>query len=65
MTIIQKANELIEERGHEEAKKEFKKLILAIGEPSNFEQICIISGYEVAIEHINKRIELESKNNRK
>jgi hypothetical protein len=54
MTIIEKARELIQTVGKEEAIKFFEKRIGELGEPQNFEEVCKLSGWETAIEFINE-----------
>ncbi len=55
-TIIQYAKELVESVGKEEAIKVFEKRIEDMGEPKNFQDICILSGWETAIEFIKGNI---------
>lgn len=43
-SIINKAKELIDSVGKEEAVKVFEKKIEELGEPKNFEEICKLSG---------------------
>lgn len=52
MTVIAKANELVETVGKEKAIEYFEEKLKALGKPKNFEEICKQSGYEVAIRHI-------------
>lgn len=51
-TVISKAKELLETEGKEIAINFFQVRIDEIGEPKNFQDICNISGSEVAIEWI-------------
>ena len=52
MTIIDKAKELIDSVGKDEAIKFFEKQIEELGEPKNFGDICKLSGCETAIQFI-------------
>lgn len=52
-TIIKLADELVSKFGKEEAIKIFEKFINDNGKPKNFEEICKISSWEIAIMHIN------------
>ena len=52
-TIIKLAAELVSKFGKEEAIKIFEKFINDNGKPKNFEEICKISSWEIAIMHIN------------
>lgn len=52
-TIIKLADELVSKLGKEEAIKVFENLIKDKGKPKNFEEICKISSWEIAIMHIN------------
>ena len=52
-TIIGKAKELVKEVGTEKAIAFFQKRIDDIGNPKNFQDICNISGNEIAIDFIN------------
>lgn len=54
MSVIKRANELVEDYGKEYAIKHFQDKITAMGEPKNFEELCRKSGWEIAIEHIKK-----------
>lgn len=56
MTVIDKANALVEEHGKEFALTHFKNKIIEMGEPTTFEQICQKSGWLIAIKHINGEI---------
>jgi hypothetical protein len=56
LTVIGKANELIESHGTEYAIDFFQKLIDEIGDPNDFQGICKKSGYETAIKHIKGEI---------
>lgn len=53
-TVIQKAKELVKSVGPEEAIAMFQQRIEKIGKPKNFEDVCTLSGCEVAIEFIKK-----------
>ena len=53
-TIFQHARELIESHGKEYAIAEYEKRIKELGEPKDFGEVCKLSGYETAIEYINK-----------
>jgi len=55
-TVISLAKELIASIGKEEAIKVFEKKIVDLGEPKNFEDMCVISGYEIAIAYIKDEI---------
>jgi hypothetical protein len=55
-TVISHANELVAEHGKEYAIAEFQKLIDELGEPKDFGELCKLSGYETAIEHIKGNI---------
>lgn len=57
MTVIDKAQSLIKEQGHKKAIIFFKKRIDDIGIPKSFQDVCNISGNEVAIEFINNDYE--------
>lgn len=52
-TVITYANELIAEKGEEGAIKVFQDRIDEMVEPKNFNEICKVSGWKVAIEYIN------------
>lgn len=52
MSVISRAQELIERVGKEEAIKVFEKEIQELGRPKNFEEICMLSGKETAIQYI-------------
>lgn len=56
VTVIDKAIELVESVGKEEAIKFFESRINEIKEPINFEQLCKISGWETAIDYIKGNI---------
>lgn len=56
ITVIGKAKQLIEEVGHEEAIKHFEDRIMEMGEPKNFQDVCNITGLEVAIDFIKGKI---------
>lgn len=53
MSVIQRAKNLVEQKGKDEAIKEFQADIDRIGKPRSFDEVCSISAYEVAIEWIN------------
>ena len=55
-TVIKKAKELIQEVGEEGAIKYFQDKLDEMGEPKNFEDTCVQSGWEVAIEYIKGNI---------
>ena len=55
-TVITYAKELIESVGKEEAIKVFEKRIEDFGEPKDFDGICKVSGWEVAIQYIKEEI---------
>jgi hypothetical protein len=55
-TVIKYAQELIDTVGKEEAIKVFEKRIGDFGEPKNFEELCKVSGWEVAIQYIKGEI---------
>ena len=56
ITVIDKAKELIESVGKEEAIKVFEKRIEELGHPKNFEEVCKLSGLETAIQFIKGEI---------
>lgn len=55
-TVITKAKELIKEVGEEQAIKYFQDKIDLLGEPKNFEELCVQGGWEIAIEYIKGNI---------
>ena len=55
-TIIGKAKELIESVGKDEAIKFFEDKISKLGKPKDFEELCIMSGWETAIDFIKGEI---------
>lgn len=55
-SVINKAKELIESVGKEEAIKVFEKRIEELGQPKNFEEVCKLSGWETAIQFIKDKI---------
>lgn len=55
-TVIKYAKELIDTIGEEEAIKVFEKRISDLGTPKNFEELCKVSGWEIAIEYIKGNI---------
>lgn len=54
-TVIKYAKELVETVGKEKAIEVFENRIKEKGEPKNFEDICKISGWEVAINFNNPK----------
>lgn len=56
LTVIGKANELMEEHGKEHAIKYFQDKIDKMGEPTSFADVCQKSGWTVAIKHIKGEI---------
>lgn len=52
MSVISRAENLIQTVGKEEAIKAFEKEIEELGEPKNFEELCILSGKQTAIQYI-------------
>lgn len=56
MTKIQKAKELVSEIGKDKAIAFFQERIKAIGKPETFQQVCEISGNEVAINFIKEKL---------
>ena len=55
-TVIGKAKELVETLGKEEAIKVFEKRIKDFGVPKNFEELCVVIGWETAIDWIKGEI---------
>jgi hypothetical protein len=55
-TVIDKAKELLNELGKENAINFFQKRIDEIGKPKDFQDLSNISGYETAIEYLKKQI---------
>lgn len=56
MSVITKAKELVEAVGKEEAIKLLEKKIKDLGEPKNFKEICILSGWETALNYVKGEI---------
>lgn len=57
-TVIQHAKELVAEKGKDEAIKYFKGKLDEMGIPTNFEDICKQSAWEIAIDYINNEIKI-------
>ena len=55
ITVIDKAKELVNSIGKEEAIKFFQNEIEKFGKPKNFAEMCKITGFETAIEFIQGR----------
>lgn len=55
-TVIKFAKELVSEHGKDYAIKVFEDRIKDLGEPKNFEEMCKVSGWEVAIQYIKGEI---------
>jgi len=55
-TVIGKAKELIESVGKDEAIKFFEDRIKKLGKPKDFEELCMLSGWETAIDFIKGKI---------
>lgn len=55
-TVIKFAKELVSEKGEDEAIKIFENRIKELGTPKNFEEVCKVSGWEIAIQYIKDEI---------
>ncbi len=55
ITVIDKANELIQTVGKEKAIEFFQIRIDEIGTPNFFQDVCNISGNEIAINYIKSK----------
>ncbi len=55
ITVIDKAEHLLETEGKEKAIQYFKDRIAALSPPSNFGDVCKISGAKTAIIYLNKK----------
>lgn len=56
-TVISVAKELIAEHGKEHALEVFRKRIEDLGEITDFEGMCKLSGLETAIDYINGKFD--------
>ncbi len=55
-TVISKAKELVATVGKDEAIKYFENKIKEFGVVKNFEDLCVVSGWETAIAFIKDEI---------